>query len=507
MSIRDKGQRMRIGNILLRSSLSIFVSLLMVGCAGAPAPAPRLEKQEVVKEINLYTRSIDRFGEMAEIYGTTPLYVQTKGVVDDTGVSKGITSTGEIPYDITEMIKSAVNNIGQKVTLIDYDPSHQSNMMALGYTQFQDKIKPDVVISGGITEYDRSLLNTKTGADADVESGNFGLSGGASTANSMDRITIDINLIDFDTWAMIPKMNATNSIKVYMGKNSVSLGFSILANAFGLNGSVKEIQGRHAAVRMLVDMSVIEVLGRDLHLPYWRILPNGQEDTVVIRAVKRVYEAADEVTKIAMLQRVLYLHGYDLEINGIMDEATSDAIQELSSDEKGEVVKADHRDLFMQLYLSIPLKNNFRNMAIFGPLEAPGAVTEEQHASVATPVQAASQDVAQSPQDLVSFQEVLSDKKITAVGIYKNRNEMIALQMATNVAINNLAKKVGKVLQEEETSLKNDQLTMIMTTHAQNVINGYEKIAEKYDRKSGRAEVTIQLEGSVLAGTLEKLID
>lgn len=494
-------------NIGLRTSLSIFATLLIIGCAGAPAPAPRLEKQEVVKEVNMYTKSIETFGEMAEIYDVTPLYIQTKGVVDDTGVSKGISSTGEIPYDITEMIKSAINNIGQKVTLIDYDPAHQSNMMALGYTQFKDKIKPDIVISGGITQYDRSLLNTKSGGDTDVESGNFGFSGGLNTASSVDRITVDINLIDFDTWAMIPKMNATNSIKVYMGKNSASLGFSLLANSFGLNGSVKEIQGRHEAVRMLVDMSIIEVLGRDMDLPYWRILPNGIEDQVVIKRVRKRYQAADEETKNVMIQKALYLHGYNIDINGKLDTSTQNAMDDFAHKSGVRSADVDRRALFMKLYLTVPLKNNPRTASILKPLEAPESVEDVQNASIATPEQAASQDIAQSPQDLVSFQEVLSDKKITAVGIYENPNEMIALQMATNVAINNLVKKVGKVLQEEDTLLQNDQVSLVMKTHAQNVINGYEKIDEKYNTKTGRAEVTIQLEGTVLAGTLEKLLE
>jgi hypothetical protein len=145
-------------------------------------------------------------------------------------------------------------------------------------------------------------------------------------------------------------------------------------------------------------------------------------------------------------------------------------------------------------------------MAVFEPLPQPGSEAQNVNASVATPDQTASQQIAQSPQDLVSFQEILSDRKIVAKGIYKHTNEMIALQMATNVAINNLAKKIGKVLQEEETTLKNDKVSLIMKTHAQNVVNGYEITDQKYNPKTGRAEVEIQLEGTVLAGTLEGLL-
>ena len=491
--------------IWLKRLFLIFAILMIAGCAGGIAPAPKLEEQKVVKKVSKYSESINAFGEMAEIYNISRMYVQTKGVVDDTGVSKGMSSAGEIPYDVTEMIKSAVNNIGERVTLIDYDPSHQSNMMALGYTQFQNKIKPDLVISGGITEYDRSLLNTKSGADADLEKGNFGFSAGFNSATSVDRITVDINLIDFDTWAMIPKMNATNSINVYMGKNSASIGFSILAIAFGMHVSVKEIQGRHAAVRMLIDMSIVEVLGRNVDLPYWRILPNGQEDPVVIKSIRKKYEAATEEGRVVMFQKVLYLHGYDIEIDGQLESSTLEAIDDFAT-KHGIKAAGVQRSLFEKLYLSVPLKNNFRSMAIFDPISQQGAGDQMSNASVATPNQRASQEIAESPQDLVSFQEILSDKKIVATGIYKHKNEMIALQMATNVAINNLAKKIGTVLQEEETTLQNDRVNLIMKTHAQNVINGYEKIEEEYNTRTGRAEVTIQLEGSVLAGTLEQLL-
>ncbi|MBN2895846.1 MAG: hypothetical protein JXK05_08175 [Campylobacterales bacterium] len=498
-------------NFYTTTVVSLTVSgLLMLGSSGCSSPkplAPELEQQEVQKMQTQYSSSVLELGHLSDMFASGPLYVQTKGVVDDTGISKSMSNMGEIPYDITEMIKSAVNKAGGGITLIDYDPSHQSNMMALGYTQFDQKIKPDLVISGGITEYDRALQTEKEGVNLDVEHGNVGLGAAYDQARSVDRITIDINLIRFDTWAMIPQMNATNSIKVYMGSNTANIGFSILSNVFGLNGSVKEIQGRHAAVRMLVEMSVVEVLGRYLNLPYWKVLPNGQEDPVVMQNVRKHFMSNSESGRVAMIQMMLFLHGYDMTVDGTLNTDTKNAVDDYGLKNKLDVVGIN-RALFEHLFLNVPITNNFRTAPVFASFKDSYKVANNsQSQNIATPAQAASANVATTPEDLVSFQEVLSDKKITASGIFIHKNEMIAKQMATNIALNNLAKKVGNVLQEESTVLNNDKMELLIKTNAKNVIKGYEIISQKYDKTSGRAEVNLQLEGSVLAGQVEALLN
>ena len=104
------------------------------------------------------------------------------------------------------------------------------------------------------------------------------------------------------------------------------------------------------------------------------------------------------------------------------------------------------------------------------------------------------------------YDATFHDKTLIATGVFLNKNETIALNMATNMAINNLAKSVGDVLQAEDSTLYNDKVHMIITTKANNIVKGFQILSQTYDLKTGRAEVTIKQDGRVLASELTKVM-
>jgi len=55
----------------------------------------------------------------------------------------------------------------------------------------------------------------------------------------------------------IPKMQAINTIKSHKAVKENAIGFTLLSSSFGLQGTVKKIQGRHAAIRLLVQLSML----------------------------------------------------------------------------------------------------------------------------------------------------------------------------------------------------------------------------------------------------------
>ncbi len=84
-------------------------------------------------------------------------------VGDDTGA--GVASGAEIPIDITEMIKTALNGIGGNVYYVPYNPNYIIGQERTGYNKPKGKITPNLVVSGGITEFGRALASTDRGFD------------------------------------------------------------------------------------------------------------------------------------------------------------------------------------------------------------------------------------------------------------------------------------------------------------------------------------------------------
>ena len=489
--------------------VAIFASIYLTSCANPQKVDVKLEEKKVVKTRTNYTASLDTFGKMTEIYSSKPAKIQSKGIVDDTGTAQA--TGGEIPIDITEMIKTAINKMGGKIQYIDYDPAHMSNMKALGYSTFKNKIVPTLVISGGITEFDRSLdvrgKGSDLGAEGTVGGKNIGLDMGDNEKKSKSNITIDLSLIDFQTWAMVPKMSATNTVSVNSGIASSEIGFSILAVSFGLSGNVKKVQGRHAAVRLLVELSTIEIVGRYLDLPYWKILPNGKVDQVVIESISKKFMRSTPSDRIAMIQNSLYLHGYNTDMTGKVDEVTKAAIDKYKAKEGSSVPGYDTLELFQELYINVPMDNNYRSANVFytpsvvKSLQSQKNKVQKQKAVQQVKKQAVKKVLATSkPVAAVAttVKSIPKARNLTAKGVFLNKNETLAINMATNMAINSLAKKLGRVVQSEYSNFMNDDVMMRITTNAKNIVSGYEIISEKYDYKTGKAVVMIQLDGEVI---------
>jgi len=105
------------------------------------------------------------------------------------------------------------------------------------------------------------------------------------------------------------------------------------------------------------------------------------------------------------------------------------------------------------------------------------------------------------------YQAVFKDKDMIATGIFKHDNEGIAANMSLNMAINNLAKSAGEVIQKEDTTLYNDKVSMLIETKASSIVKGFRILAQTYDTETKIAETTIKVEGEQIASYIEKELE
>ena len=312
----------------MRSLKCVLVLVLIMSLASCGNKrVVDVELPESAPEVNLttYTKALYELGRMTRKFGISKTYVQSKGVVDDTGTS--MATGGEIPFDITEMVKTSVNRIGGNIVFVPYDPVFLKNQAGLNFTSLEGKAKPDVVISGGITQFDRSLEGGQNGFDAGGSFNDAGIELSSQDRDSTSSIGLDLNLIDFDTMSMLPRVQAVNSMKVYKVASDKEVGFSILGAAFGFKGGVKKIQGRHAAVRVLVELSVVELIGKYLTLPYWKCIPGSVPDPIVLETIRDQFNEADNTERMRMVQQLLRVYGFkNIRQTGILDEASKKAL-------------------------------------------------------------------------------------------------------------------------------------------------------------------------------------
>jgi hypothetical protein len=345
---------------------ALLLAWVLTGCT-ALAPKPeqlQLPTEQPVETTTAYSDALGRLGTQSAIYGADLLKIQCREVDDDTGTSYH--SGGEIPKTITLMVNSALNAIGGRVVYIPYWPDYFAGIQVSGYPATNQKLVPDVVLAGGITEFDRALVTVDRSRNLDVETKEhenapdwfdgktIGLDYSDADKWSRAKIAVDFNLVSFQAQFGIPKMQASNAINVYKGVKEGELGFTLYGPTFGLRGSVKKVQGRHDAVRILVQVSVIQLVGRYLDLPYWQLLDGAKPDPVVMENLRINYLRKDPAQQALALKRLLWLHGHPVTVNGALDADAKAALAQIDSayDGQKEPVPVE---TFLNLYLSVPV--------------------------------------------------------------------------------------------------------------------------------------------------------
>lgn len=350
-----------------RRLVYICCVLVLAGC-GDKNPANvdvTLEEKAPEAKITSYTPMLSQLGLMTEIYDTGIVKIQSQDISDNTGASSH--TGGEIQRNITEMVKSTLNSIGGNVVFIEYDPAYIQNQTVTGYSDFSNKLIPDVVLTGGITEFDRGLETRGDGTDfgasaefddvvpSELPTGEIAVRYGDSSKYNLARITLDFNMKNFQTLAGISKMNTVTSIEVGKALGKREFGVALFGVTFGQKGSIKKVQGRHEAIRLLVQASMIQMVGKYMVLPYWRLLGEDAEpDPLISEALTRSYYNMDESQKMTLVQEWLYLHGHDVQFTGRLDPPTEKALQAFSNEDQPGSGAIDV-DLFTRLYMTVPL--------------------------------------------------------------------------------------------------------------------------------------------------------
>jgi hypothetical protein len=248
----------------------------------------------------------------------------------------------EVPEDMTDIAIGAISKIGGPIRLMPLD---MENLQKL-------------VIYGSLTEYDRSLQNSKGGVDANADylssktrintgttgqviyedrpENDGGISASHNKLKNVSRMTMDFRVVRMNEGGMINTASVvTNTILLYQTAETKSFGINLngkslgLLSTFGATGalgysdSMTEVDARHAAIRILIERSIMDLLGKEYKLPYWRchakeitkeVIVNGEKqkktrfeidrnrmyelddkdnDDVVINLIKRYYNKDD----------------------------------------------------------------------------------------------------------------------------------------------------------------------------------------------------------------------
>ena len=364
----------------------LFLMLLALMFLLTTSCAPRLTKKEQFikehpkpyKRITDYSDALKKLGAMIDVYGVIEqdaLVIQAKPVTNRSACKN-------LPMDITDMIESAVNKIGGKVRCALYEPAYIIGEVQTGSTTI-GRTLPELVIDGAITECDENLDTKSHGVDADIMldgAPKADIGGGYQKSLTYSRLAVDLHFMEYATQMLIPDKQTSMAVEVWNLQKSYNFGFQINGSGLGIDGQRKVVQGKHDAIRILVELSVLQLVGKYLELPYWRCLKGADEDSDVIGMLNQQFSQALPEKRVSVIQTLLLRHGYRLSASGQMDSATVNAIKEVAAKSGGQAPAQISPQLYSYLYTRMPL--NVSAIPNFAT-PAPQASSQQQSAPMA----------------------------------------------------------------------------------------------------------------------------
>jgi hypothetical protein len=269
------------------------IVLLMTGCNPGVMAKPDVvlaENSAVEEKMNKYTDALENLNELMEVYRESGIALAIMPVENKTS------AIGKLPNDVTIMVKSAINEIGDKVRVYQYSDS------------VLNSVKKLYLVEGAITEFDttnKSKQAANGGLHGGGGRGEYDSDASSDADDSISNMTIDFNLIEASTGAYVPKVHTSNSIKIIKKSASNDFGFSILGSGFGLSASASKSQGIHSAIRLLVDLSMVELIGKFREYPYWVAVSGGKVNQRLLRRMKRNFSRYPAESKSIFITHLL----------------------------------------------------------------------------------------------------------------------------------------------------------------------------------------------------------
>lgn len=286
--------------IIKFTNFAIALSMLIVsGCVHLHS-VPRRSATAMLKvPVNPEDQILSCVGNMLDVYydNKSPIIVGVRSVVDQTGTP--IQPHMEIPAQVTGMIETAINSLSSRIQF--------SDVMIEGAATKQ-VVVPTLILSGAITEFDRGIDQNGTSIDVGTFLGNVvqSLEGSYKTTNALTRVGLDIHLLNFRTQTSTPGVHSSIRVELKRNTSESNVSASLYGVTLGYSEMEKHVDGAHGALRLMVNLAVAQVFGRQFMLPWNRCVPGGPaEDSVVKKNIVAAFIQANLKTRKKMWESVV----------------------------------------------------------------------------------------------------------------------------------------------------------------------------------------------------------
>ena len=259
-----------------------------------------LPVQRVVTDFDAPLRCMD---EMLETYGANASLL-----VEDLNDKTAKVSAGTTQMFISAMSQMTRRSHAIRTMAFGDDVKNLSSYMlqSNSLAAFQPALIPTYTVRGSITQFDDNLAKktADAGLTVGIASKNF-LGVGASRSSSINMLALDLTMVRSSDFSIVPGVNSRNSAAILQEGDGIDGEAAFSKLGVNYMTSFSKSDGKTVAVRNLVELSTIELIGKLTKVPYWKCLgvPSSQAD--VAAEIEDWQDSMDGAEKLAFYIRHL----------------------------------------------------------------------------------------------------------------------------------------------------------------------------------------------------------
>lgn len=256
------------------------------------------------------------------------------GVHDVTMLTEEINDeTKKLNAGTRDMLISAVSDMSRRsraVRLVAFgkDTLNVVSFLSAAQTTAVYQAIPRYDIKGSVSQFDENLIKNQK----DLGIGYFPyLNLGVANDASTSMLALDLSVLTTSDMGILPGVTSRNSVVIM--KQGKGVDGDAAYHKFGINYSMNlaRSEGQSQALRGLVELAVVELIGKLTKTPYWSCLgvtdPKANEETRLEMLDWYSSMAATRIELIAYFQNQLRHRGfYDGPIDGEFNPAIDEAI-------------------------------------------------------------------------------------------------------------------------------------------------------------------------------------
>ena len=245
------------------------------------------------------------------------------------------------------MLINALSRMTQRsraYVFLDQGLVKDGGIIDLSVVQPEDPPRPSFYIRGSISQLDSDVgIDSFSGngdRDVTVNGVNQTLEVSASNSRELSVVSVDMHLVRYPSRQVVPGASVSNSMVVRERRKDLSVsGLITMAASLGIYNDgisieMDRIESPGQAVRNLIEVSLIELLGRHSNVAWWTCSALPDTDAQDNSDAEQSYTLQGQASRVLEIQQGLIALGLlDEDVNGSLTRTTRAAIASFQAQE------------------------------------------------------------------------------------------------------------------------------------------------------------------------------